>query len=57
MSLQVHYLNDDQPPISEREQLIAALEAAKSNGGDGRCLCSGCLAYWALKLLMPEEKK
>lgn len=49
MSLVIRYIEDDQPGLDNRDVLIAQLRARISNGGDTRCLCDGCLAFWALR--------
>jgi hypothetical protein len=54
MSLYVTYLEDGVRGIDNKDVLIKQLRANASNGGDTRCLCGGCLAYWALKLLVDE---
>lgn len=46
--LVVRYLPDEDKGLSDYERFLEILKAMASNGGDSRCLCTACIAYWAL---------
>ena len=49
MGLKVRYLPDNGPGLEDKAKLIEYLRSESSNGGDGRCLCGGCIATWVLR--------
>jgi hypothetical protein len=56
VSLVVKVIDDSKPGLDNKDVLIAALRREASNGGDTRCLCTGCLAYWALRHFVDDHK-
>lgn len=55
--LRLDYLPDDSTGLEDKDTLIKVLRRKASNLGDGRCLCSSCLAAWTLAHFIDHPDK